>query len=207
MRQSQQVAGPTGGEVSRLLRRFGEGDRGAFDELVPLLYRQLHELAKAQRRGWEGDFTLNTTALLHEAYLKLAHQGEPVWKDRSHFLAVASRAMRQILIDYAKRRKAAKRGAEYRIVSFEEMRDALRDAPGFTDERLATLVALDESLERLEASNPRHCRIVECRFFAGMTIKDTADALGIAPATVKRGWSVALAWLYQDLKRSVASEG
>ena len=190
--------------VTRLLTRLQDGDRAAFDELFPLVYRELHGLAKAQRKRWGGDYTLNTTSLLHEAYLKLADQEEPAWKDRSHFLAVASRAMRQILIDYAKRRKAAKRGAGVRPMSFDEMRDSLRSPPGFTEERLDALVALDESLKRLEAANPRHSRIIECRFFGGMTIKDTAEALGISPATVKRGWAVALAWLYRDLKQSLA---
>jgi len=205
--EQQPVTDPAHAQVTRLLARLQKGDRDAFDELFPLVYRQLHGLAQAQRRRWEGNYTLNTTGLLHEAYMKLADQEEPAWRDRSHFLAVASRAMRQILIDYAKGRRRAKRGGGQPALSFDEMRDSLRSPPGFTDERLIALVALDESLERLAASNPRHGRIVECRFFGGMTIKDTAEALGISPATVKRGWSVALAWLYRDLKRSVALQG
>lgn len=198
---------PARTKVARLLERLQEGDEEAFNELFPLVYRELHGLAKAQRGRWHGDYTLNTTGLLHEAYLKLADHEQPGWKDRSHFLAVASRAMRQILIDYAKRRRASKRGAGYRIVSFDEMRDALRGPPGFTDDRIEALTALDQSLERLEANNRRHSRIVECRWFGGMTIKDTAEALGVSPATVKRGWTVALAWLYRDLKRSGAAHG
>ena len=194
-------------KTRRLLARLQEGDREAFDQLFPLVYRELHGLAKAQRRRWSGNDTLNTTSLLHEAYLKLSDQDAPAWQDRSHFLAVASRAMRQILIDYAKRRNRAKRGGGYRHVSFEEMREALRAPGGLTEERLDVLAALDASLDRLEADNPRYSRIVECRFFGGMTIKDTAEALDISPATVKRGWSVALAWLYRDLKRSAAFEG
>lgn len=207
MTQEQLDADGARAKVTRLLERLEDGDREAFDELFPLVYRELHGLAKAQRRRWDGNDTLNTTGLLHEAYLKLADQDTRSWKDRSHFLAVASRAMRQILIDYAKRQSRLKRGAGYRHVSFEEMRDALRVPAGFTDERLDALAALDASLERLEAANSRQSRIVECRFFGGMTIKDTAEALGISPATVKRGWSVALAWLYRDLKRSAAFEG
>jgi RNA polymerase sigma factor (TIGR02999 family) len=193
--------------MTYLLARLQEGDPEAFDQLFPLVYRELHGLAKSQRRRWSGNDTLNTTGLLHEAYLKLADQQTSDWKDRSHFLAVASRAMRQILMDYAKRRNRAKRGGGYRHVSFEEIREALRAPGGLTDERLDALGALDASLDRLEAANPRYGRIVECRFFGGMTIKDTAAALDISPATVKRGWSVALAWLYRDLKRSAAFEG
>lgn len=205
---TQERTGPGGSrtKVTRLLARLEEGDREAFDQLFPLVYRELHGLARVQRSRWDGNETLNTTALLHEAYLKLAEQEDPSWNDRSHFLAVASRAMRQILMDYAKQQSRLKRRAGYRHVSFEEMREALRTPPGFTDDRLEALVALDASLERLEAANPRHSRIVECRFFGGMTIKDTAEALGVSPATVKRGWSVALAWLYRDLKRSAAFE-
>ena len=201
--EEKQVSGPLpsqANKVARLLERLQDGDRDAFDELFPLVYRELHDLAQGQRRRWQGDHTLNTTGLLHEAYLKLADQKEPGWTDRSHFLAVASRAMRHILIDYAKRRQTAKRGAGYEKIPFEDMRDALREPVGFTPERMDALVALDGSLKRLEVENPRHSRIVECRFFGGMTIKDTAEALGISPATVKRGWSVALAWLHRDLR-------
>lgn len=207
MMEEQPVADGDQGKVTRLLARLEDGDPEAFDALFPLVYRELHGLAKAQRRRWNGNDTLNTTGLLHEAYLKLADQDSPAWKDRSHFLAVASRAMRQILIDYAKRRKRAKRGGGYPHISFEEMRESLRTAAGLTDGRVDALVALDASLQRLETANRRQSRIVECRFFGGMTIKETAEALGVSPATVKRGWSVALAWLYRDLKRSAAFEG
>lgn len=207
MAEERPPADRTQAKMTRLLAQLQEGDREAFDQLFPLVYRELHSLAKSQRKRWSGNDTLNTTSLLHEVYLKLADQHAPAWKNRSHFLAVASRAMRQILIDYAKRRNRAKRGGGYLHVSFEEMREALRMPGGLTDERLDALAALDASLDRLEAANPRHSRIVECRFFGGMTIKDTAEALGISPATVKRGWSVALAWLYRDLKRSAAFEG
>jgi RNA polymerase sigma factor (TIGR02999 family) len=207
MTQEQPVTDAAQARVTRLLDRLGEGDREAFDELFPLVYRELHGLARIQRRRWNGNETLNTTGLLHEAYLKLADQDAPAWKDRSHFLAVGSRAMRQILMDYAKRQTRVKRGAGYQHISFEEMRESLRAPPGLTDGRLDALAALDESLARLAEVNPRHSRIVECRFFGGMTIKDTAIAMEISPATVKRGWSVALAWLYRDLKRSPTFEG
>jgi len=188
--------------VRRLLARLEAGDGAAFDELFPLVYRQLHDLARLQRRRWNRNATLNTTGLLHEAYVKLVDDEGRSWEDRSHFLAVAARAMRQILMDHAKARSRIKRGGDYRRVAFEELREALRAPAGLTLERLEALAALDDSLKRLEAANPRQARIVECRFFGGMTIRDTATALGVSPATVKRGWSVAQAWLYRDLKRS-----
>jgi RNA polymerase sigma factor (TIGR02999 family) len=207
MARAQPVpAGAAEAKVEGLLARLVEGERDAFDELFPMVYRELHELARAHRERWNGNDTLNTTSLVHEAYLKLAEQENPSWQSRSHFLAVASRAMRQILIDYARRQGRIKRGGGYGRVSFEEVRDALRVSAGLTDHRLQALVALDASLERLQAVNARQARIIECRFFGGMTIKGTAEALGVSPATVKRGWSVALAWLYRDLKRSGAFE-
>ena len=207
MARKPQATNAEQARVTRLLERLEVGEDDAFNELFPLVYAELHGLARIQRRRWDGSETLNTTSLLHEAYLKLVEQDAPSWKDRSHFLAVASRAMRHILIDYAKRQGRLKRGAGYRHFSFEEVRDALRDAPGLTDERLGGLVALDASLDRLAAVHPRQSRIVECRVFGGMTIKDTAEVLRVSPATIKRGWAVALAWLHRDLKESAAIEG
>ncbi len=208
MTRERPVTGATPeARVEGLLARLREGEREAFDDLFPLVYRELHGLARIHRRRWNGNDTLNTTGLVHEAYVKLADNEHPSWQNRSHFLAVASRAMRQILLDYAKRQRRIKRGAGYARVSFDEMRDALRDAPGLTDDRIQVLLVLDDSLKRLQAVNARQARIVECRFFGGMSIKDTAEAMGVSPATVKRGWSVALAWLYRDLKRSEAFEG
>ncbi len=199
---------PTGpASITGLLARLRERDDGAFDELFPLVYGQLRELAHVQRRRVQDQETLNTTALVHEAYIKLAQHEQPDWKDRSHFLAVAARAMRQVLIDYARARQAAKRGAGSTALSFEDVQQSLRARPGFTDERIDVLVALDASLRRLERENERHSRIVECRFFGAMTIDDTAEALGISRATVKRGWAVARAWLYRDLRASLQPEG
>ncbi len=199
---------PTGpASITGLLARLRERDDGAFDELFPLVYGQLRELAHVQRRRVQDQETLNTTALVHEAYIKLARHEQPDWKDRSHFLAVAARAMRQVLIDYARARQAAKRGAGSTALSFEDVQQSLRARPGFTDERIDVLVALDASLRRLERENERHSRIVECRFFGAMTIDDTAEALGISRATVKRGWAVARAWLYRDLRASLQPEG
>ena len=189
--------------MTRLLEELGAGDRGALDRLLPLVYDQLHQAAERQRHRWQGDETLNTTALVHEAYLRLVDQSAPQWQSRAHFLAVASTAMRQILIDYAKRQRAAKRGGERERLSFHEIESAL-DAAGEASEAGAeALMALNESLRRLESIDARHGRIVECRFFGGMTIEDTATALGISPATVKRGWAMAQAWLYRDLKETL----
>ncbi len=191
--------------VSMLLAQLRDGDRSAFDKLFPLVYDELHGLARAQRRAWRGNETLDTTALLHEAYLKLVAQSNPDWEDRAHFLSVAARAMRQILIDYARRQRREKRGGDRTRVSLNDFRLEL-GASEFSDERAELLVALDDSLKRLEERNERHSRIVECRFFGGMTIRDTARALGVSPATVKRGWAMAQAWLYQDIREGIQGE-
>lgn len=193
---------PTREKVNRLLERVREGDRAAFDELFPLVYERLRDLAHRRRSGWKDNETLNTTALVHEAYLKLAKQDELEWRNRSQFLAVASKAMRHILIDHARGLRTAKRGGGRAPLPLDEMRHALRSPEGMKEERAEALVALDTSLGRLESHNRRQSRIVECRVFGGMTIKDTAEALGISPATVKRGWSMAVAWLYCDMKEA-----
>lgn len=192
--------------VTDLLQDLKAGNREAFAELIPLIYDDLHLLAEHRRRQWEGDETLNTTALVHEAYLRMADQGSPDWKDRAHFLAVASIAMRQILLDYAKRERAEKRGGAQRPLPLHEIEEALRSDDDVAEVRSDALVALDGSLRRLEAQYPRQSRIVECRFFGGMTIEDTAHALGISPATVKRGWAMAQAWLYRDLQETSGEE-
>lgn len=189
--------------VTRLLHQLGAGNREAFDELLPLVYGELHQIAARHRRHWQGEETLNTTALVHEAYLRLVDQSVPQWQSRPHFLAVASTAMRQILLDYAKRAHAAKRGGGHRRVPFQEIECALRRSGEPSEVRSDALIALDESLRRLEEHDRRQSRIVECRFFGSMTIEETAEALGIAPATVGRGWAMAKAWLYRDLQQTL----
>lgn len=189
--------------VERLLQELKAGNREAFAELLPLVYDELHDIAARQRRHWDGEETLNTTALIHEAYLRLADQTSPQWQSYPHFLAVASTAMRQILIDYAKRKNAARRGGRTQHVPLHEIEAALEDSTTFDAARSAALIALDESLRRLEQKNQRQSRIVECRFFGSMTIEDTATALGVAPATVGRDWVTAKAWLYRDLKKQL----
>lgn len=188
--------------VDRVLGALRAGAPGAFDELFPLVYDELHQIAARQRRNWEGDETLNTTAVVNEAYLKLVDQSAPDWRSRAHFLAVASTAMRQILIDYAKRKRAAKRGGGQPHVALHDIESALRRDEEGSEVRDDVLVALDESLDRLQRQDQRQARIVECRFFGGMSIEDTAEALGVSAATVKRGWAMAQAWLYRDLKHT-----
>ena len=188
--------------IGPLLDELRAGNQAAFGELLPLVYDELHRLAERQRRRWTGNETLDTTALVHEAWLRLAGQSAPEWRSHAHFLAVAATAMRQILIDYARRQCAARRGGRRPHVPLHEVEAALQADPsaGAGDE---ILVALDESLGRLKERNERQMRIVECRFFGGMSVEETAEALHISPATVKRGWAMAQAWLYRDLKKVV----
>lgn len=188
--------------VSGLLQDLRSGKHAAFDELLPLVYEELHRVAARQRQHWDGDETLDTTALVHEAYLRLVDQSAPDWRSRAHFLAVAATAMRQILIDYAKRRRTAKRGGGAPHYALYEIEAGLASAQA-SEAGDEALCALDEVLRRLQERHPRQSRIVECRFFGGMSIEDTAEALGVAPATVKRGWAVAQAWLYRELKRTL----
>lgn len=185
--------------VQDLLARVREGDSQALDELVPLIYDELEELARTQRRRWQGTISVQTASLLNEAYLRLAGQESPEWSDRAHFMAVAAIAMRQILIEHTRRRAAKKRGGDRKQVSFDELAGVIASPTPDLEARDEVLILLDECLHRLAKVRPRHAHIVECRFFAGMTIAETAEALGIAPATVKRGWSMARAWLYEEM--------
>lgn len=187
--------------IQELLELANEGDTEAFDRLVPLVYEELREIAHRHRSRWTGNETVGTTVLVHEVYLKLAGQDDPDWQHRTHLLAVASRAMRQILIDYARRAKAGKRGGGKEKVSLDQVAGVLADLSHLSASDGDRLLALDESLSRLEEESPRHCRIVECRFFGDMTIEETARALGTSPATVKRGWVRARAWLHRDMEQ------
>lgn len=179
--------------VTRLLNDLKAGRREAYDELLPQVYEELRQAAHLQLRGERVDHTLNTTALVHEAYLKLVDQRQVDWQNRAHFYAISAKAMRQILVSYARRRNAEKRGGGAAPVAFDEAFGV------FSDERSEELVVLDEALGLLEKINPRHARIVECRFFGGLTIEETAEALGVAPITVTRDWRMARAWLKEAL--------
>jgi RNA polymerase sigma factor (TIGR02999 family) len=189
--------------VSQLLVELRAGDQQAFNRLLPLVYQQLHELAKQQRRRWSGDETLNTTALVHETYLRLAGDSAPAWQSRSHFFAVASRAMRHILVDYAKHQRRAKRGGHQRRIALHEIEAALAAGSDPADAGNDALIALDKALHQLEEHDARQSKIVECRFFGGMAIEETAEALEVSPATVKRGWTMAQAWLHRELARTL----
>ena len=186
--------------VTRLLQRAGEGDRESLGGLFPLVYEELRQIARRHRRG--GMETLNTTALVHEAYIKLVDQTRPDWQSRAHFLAVASKAMRHILIDHARRTGAAKRGGGGVPVELDALEEGRVRAEGWAVADRDDLLALDQALERLEGENERLVRIVEMKFFGGMTTDEIASALAISPATVKRGWSLAQAWLYREMEPS-----
>ncbi len=185
--------------VTRLLGEVQGGDRAALDALFPLVYDALRERAHRQRQRWQGDYTLNTTALVHEAYLKLVDQAHAGWESRAHFLGVASKAIRHILIDHARSRKSERRGGHVQKLSLDEMQAALGGEIAMTEERADGLLALEEALKTLNTVSEREARIVECRFFGGMTVEETAKALGVSPRTVRRDGAVARAWLYRAL--------
>lgn len=182
-----------------LLAQARRGDPSAIRELFPLVYDQLRRIARTQRRRRTSE-TLNTTALVHEAYIRLAGQARVDVRDRAHFMAVAATAMRHVLIDHARASLTAKRGGGARPVSFDEVEAALGSGPDFTEGRAMALLALDEALSRLARLSERQGRVVECRFYAGLSIPETARTLDISPATVKRDWAMAQAWLYRDLR-------
>ena len=180
-------------EIATLLRRWNDGDREALDRLVPLLYERLRRLAHLRLRGQPGQHSLNTTGLVHEAYLKLVESPGAGLQDRNHFLALASRVMRQVLVDHARSRLAAKRGGGVVPLDIESV--------GWVPELdLDGVVGLDEALQRLEAMNERQSRILEQRYFGGLSLEETADALGVSLATVKRELRSARAWLAVELR-------
>jgi RNA polymerase sigma factor (TIGR02999 family) len=188
-------------EITQLLARAGAGDAAALDRLLPLVYDELRALARRQRLRQGGTETLNTTALVHEAYEKLARAGEQGagWNDRAHFFRVAAKAMRQVLVDYARARHTAKRGGDAPALPLD-----LAEAAGtlLSAERADEVVALDEALDRLSALDPRQGEVVELRYFVGLTIPETADVLGLSPTTVKREWTAARAWLHREMTRA-----
>jgi RNA polymerase sigma factor (TIGR02999 family) len=184
---SSPSSSPLDQTVTHLLHAARAGDDDALDRLFPIVYQELRRLARVVRRGKASE-TLNTTALVHEAYLKLVPSADVNWQSRKHFMRVAARAMRQVLVSAARRRHAQKRGGDQVDVTFEE------GVHGDTLD-LDTLIALDDALARLEALDSRQAQIVECRFFAGLTIEETADALGVSSSTVSRNWRAARAWL------------
>jgi RNA polymerase sigma factor (TIGR02999 family) len=180
------------GEITRLVERWSQGDDVALDRLVELVYDDLRRIARRQLRGAPGGETMGTTVLVHELYLKLAGVDEGSWGSRARFFAFCSTAMRRILIDHARRHRAMKRGGA-------AVHLPLADDSGLTDTESVELLALDEALELLATRNSRMAQIVECRFFGGLTVPETAEALGTSSRTVEREWSRARAYLHQVL--------
>jgi RNA polymerase sigma factor (TIGR02999 family) len=188
-------------EITGLLQRWRGGSREAFDQLIPLVYDELRILASRRlAREWRSD-ALHTTALVNEAYLKLLGQRAVDWQNRAHFFAIAAQLMRRIVVDAARRRLAQKRGSGSVTVVFEDL-PAPQPSVSTVD-----VLALDTALTELERLDPGLGRLVELRFFAGMTVEETADVLGRSPATVKREWSVAKGWLHRALTNGSAGEG
>jgi len=175
-----------------LLAELRRGDRNALSRLIPIVYEELRRLASRYIRMERPDHTLQPTALVHEAYLKLAGTPGASYEDRAHFLAVAAQVMRNILVDHARARKTAKRGGELRQV---ELDASLKDV----DQQLDQALAVDEALHRLAGIDPQQARIVELRYFGGLSVEETAAVLGVSERTVKRDWSMAKAWLYAEI--------
>jgi RNA polymerase sigma factor (TIGR02999 family) len=186
------------GDITLLLTELQAGNRAAESKLVPLVYDELRRLARRYMRGERAEHTLQPTALVHEAYLRLIGQRDVEWQNRAHFFGVAAQLMRRILVDHARARKAEKRGGSAPKVSLDE-------TLVFTEAKGADLLALDEALTRLTERDPRQGRIVELRFFGGLTEDEAAEVLGVSTRTVKRDWNVARAWLYKELSKSAIS--
>lgn len=182
-------------DITRILRLWSEGDRAALDELIPLVYDELRRQAARYLRRERVNHTLQPTALINEAYLKLIDQRGVTWQNRAHFFAIAAQAMRRILVDHARGKHSEKRGGDEEELPLEE---ALTVA---TDERDTDLIALDEALTRLEKRDKQQARIVELRYFSGLSLEETAEALNISRTTAARDWAMAKGWLHRELTR------
>lgn len=186
-------------DVTQLLAAWGEGDRSALDKLLPLVHAELRRIAQRQMRQERSGHTLQATALVNEAYLRLAGDQQLQWRDRAHFFAVCAQVMRHILIDHARSRGREKRGGGVVQVS-------LNDALLVADDQIADILALDEALSALERMDPQKARLVELRYFAGLTVEETAEVLNTSPRTVRREWRRARAWLYRMMGEGTADE-
>ena len=191
---------PSPSAVTRLLLDWSNGDRAALDKLVPLVYDELRRLAHHYMRQEREGHTLQTTALVNEAYVRLIDQNSVHWQGKAHFFAIAAQMMRRILVDYARSRRYAKRGGEGRQVTFDE-------SAIVSPQRGAEMVAVDEALTDLAQHDARKSKIVELRFFGGLNIEETAEVMGISPTTVQREWRSAKAWLYQAIRQGTINEG
>lgn len=183
------------GDVTRLLADLQDGRPEAAPQLIPLVYNELRRLARRQMGHERPDHTLQATALVHEAYLRLVNQPQRTWQNRAHFIAVAAQVMRRILVDHARARCTSKRGNAPQRVPLEE-------SLLFTEEQSDELVLLDEALERLARFDERQSRVVDLRFFGGLTVDETAEVLGVSSKTVERDWTVARAWLHREVSKS-----
>lgn len=185
---------PSPTDVTLMLKQLSMGKQDMLEKLVPVLYDELRRLAAYYLRQERSNHTLQATALVHEAYLRLVDQREVEWKNRNHFFGVAAQLMRRILLDYARKHEAVKRGGSVPKISLD-------DAFVVCEENAAELVALDRLLTRLTSVDPQQGRVVELRFFGGLSVEETAELMGISPATVKRDWAMAKAWLARELRK------
>jgi len=181
--------------ITILLREWSGGDREAMDGLLPLVYNELHKQARRYLRRERQDHTLQTTALIHEAYMKLIGQKNVEWESRNHFFAIAAKMMRRILVDHARTRHRDKRGGDDVKLQLDQAMNVA------VDEQNVDLIALDDALNRLEKLDPQQARVVELRYFSGLSLEETAEALNISRATAARDWAMAKAWLHRELTR------
>jgi RNA polymerase sigma-70 factor, ECF subfamily len=190
---------PSPQDVTQLLLAWSQGDQTALDKLTPLVYKELYRLARRYMRGERPDHTLQTTALVNEAYLRLVDCSRVRWKNRAHFLAISAQAMRRVLVDMARSRHYQKREGELQKVSMDEALEV-------SHQHSADLVALDDALTALAALDRRKCQVVELRFFGGLSAEETAQALNVSPDTVLRDWKLAKVWLLREMKKAVRSD-
>jgi RNA polymerase sigma factor (TIGR02999 family) len=195
MEHREPAPSPATGAITDALLALRGGERDALDRLFPLIYQELREIAHRLLRGERTGHTLSTTDLVHEAYLRLIDQTRIEWEDRRHYFAVAARAMRQVLVDYARRYQATKRHGALRALPLDESL-----APAKIDERADDFIALDQALSRLAAIDPRLSQVVECRFFGGLTEDETAEVVGVTARTVRSDWVKAKEWLSRELE-------
>jgi RNA polymerase sigma factor (TIGR02999 family) len=198
MPNGEELSQPESGEVTRLLKLMKEGEPSAADRLVPMVLGELHSLARHYLRAERQGHTLQATALVNEAYLRLVGSPGPDWQNRAHFVGVAASLMRRILVDHARRRGAERRGGHLRLVPLDE------EVPGLVAEQAEELLALDAALKELGRLNLRHSRVVELRYFGGLSASETACCLGVSEITVKRDWLAARAWLKGRLRPETA---
>ncbi len=182
-------------QVTQLLVDWQQGNRSALDQLIPLVYQELRKLAASYLKDERRNHTLQPTALIHEAYLRMVDQDMPQWQSRAHFYGVAARLMRQILVDHARTKRAAKRGGEWQEISLD-------DVPTFSNDNTAGLLKLNEALTKLATFDKRKSQVVEMRAFGGLSVEDTAIALGVSEPTIKRDMRLAQAWIRRELGRS-----